>query len=489
MDEDEDEDEGEPVSDDDRRGGQGGDDERPMLILGESRPDVEDTTPEELRRQEEEARREIERQRRELQEEIDRKRREAQAEIAEMEARKERELRERERELEETQEKLYRRESRMLRANRQQADVAAARRRLVKKPPQRPLRERGLRRSRGAVSLAVVAALGLGLGGLISLGSSTGAADRAELDRSAQARVLYLQSGLELDQAVVDRLDGRPVAVGDGGSLPGQALREEAVALVPSSAPNDPEQREDDIATMVDEGTGTVRALTLWTRARQDADYGVPRHELKDMRERVLGVGGLPLALVVLGLVAAATLAVMAGVARSWFSLGALVLAAVLGAVALPGVASGAGGQVRSAAEAGDVADLELGQVYTRIGQDLQAAYGASTSSFANDADYWTRDWFYDVEETPALESYVEARAAVGRAEGDEATYAAATDLLAAGRELFEERLPAAVQAREDLTAALGEARPQGGTIAMTLGGAALAGAGVFLSRGRKETA
>ncbi len=473
----------------DTDGSRGQDDERPMLVLGDNRPDVEDTTPEELRRQQEEAQREIARQRRELQEEIDRRRREAEREIAELEATKERELRERERELEETQEKLYRRETRLMRANRTSTRTTAPARRLVKKPARRPLRERGLRTSGAALTLTVIAALGLGVGGLVSLGSGTSPALRAELDRTDEARILYLRSGLELDQAIVERLNGDPVTLGEGGSLPGAALRQEAVALVPGSAPYDPQQAEERIGSMVDEGTGTVRALTQWSQARQDADHAVPRYEVRELREEATGQGGLALALVILGLVALLALAAMAAVARAWVALPVLVVSAVLGALAIPAVSTGVGGKVAQAAEDHDAADKALGDVYSRIGRDLEAAFGTSMSSLASSPDYWERSPFYDTEPTPALESYLQAREAVGQARGDEATYAAAAVLLEAGGEAFTERVPPVEQARERLVAGLGETPPRGTTLLLTLGGAALAATGLVLSPGRKEKA
>src|SRR5690606_41966052 len=119
-----------------------------MLILGQDHPDVEDTTPEELRRQEERAREEIERKRREAQEEIERTRREAEREIAELEKQKARELRERERELEQTQKKLYDRETKLLRKARATSGQKPAR--VVQRPPSRPLRYTGLRSHRCA---------------------------------------------------------------------------------------------------------------------------------------------------------------------------------------------------------------------------------------------------------------------------------------------------------------------------------------------------
>ena len=66
-----------------------------------------------------------------------------------------------------------------------------------------------------------------------------------------------------------------------------------------------------------------------------------------------------------------------------------------------------------------------------------------STSSYADRPEYWVEDPFYDIPEPGTLQDYLQAREAVGEADGDEATYAAAADLAASGRAAFEARVPA----------------------------------------------
>lgn len=467
------------MSDTDDRNGP----ERPMLILGEDTPDVEDTTPEELRRQAEEARREIERQRRELEEEIERKRREAEREIAEMEAQKERELRERERDLERTQKKLYRRESRLL--NKVQMKGRPLPERLVERPARRPLRERGLRRSGLGVCLGLVAALGIGVAGTAAgIGSDPETA--AELDALDQAMVLHLRAGLTADEVVAARMAGRPLPSAGEGSVPGQAFVEEGIALAPDSRRYG-ERTLERIEQVADEQTGTVRALTLWSQARDEAGYAVGSWDVADLREEAADEGPGPLVLGIVGLVALLVLVAMAIALKAWVALPVLLVATALGVGVLPAAATSVTNGVGQAAEDHDAASEAMEDVYEQVGRDLEAAYGVSTSSYADRSEYWVEDPFYDIPEPGTLRDYLQAREAVGEADGDEATYAAAADLAAAGRAAFEARVPAVEAARARMLEGLAGSGNRAWPILLGLGGAALVVAGVAASGGRRE--
>lgn len=463
------------MSDEDERGP-----ERPMLILGQDYPDVEDTTPEELRRQEQRAREEIERKRREAQEEIERKRREAEREIAELEKQKARELRERERELEQTQKKLYDRETKLLRKARATSGQKPAR--VVQRPPSRPLRYTGLRSHGFAVLLAFLAAGGIVLGGLTG-GSSIGEETLAEVDSLDQARVHYLRAALEIDEAMAARMAGEP---GAAGSVPGSSSIEEALALASESdyyGSRTLEQAEG----MVDESIGTVRSLTLWEEASTGATYAVAAYEVEDLYEDDLTWSVGSIVWVSIGLAALLALIVMAVLARSWVSVALLVLGAGLAISLYPVLA---GGPTRTAIEAAEnhrAADDVVDDIVDQVHDDLTVVYGTSRSSLSRRADYWDTEAYYyslEPEGDPHLTAYFEAREAVGEAEGEEESYAAAIGLVAAGREAFEAHVSGLEQARGEMLRAMDDLPSPVLPTMLGLGGGVLVVAGLLLSRG-----
>lgn len=469
------------MSDTDKTRG-GGSDERPMLILGGDQPDVEDTTPEQLRRQQEEARREIEAARQRAQEEIERRRREAEREIAELEEQTQRELEERERELDRTQRKLYQRESKLLR--RQARTAGSAQRRLVQEPKGRPLRERGLRGSGWAILLGAVAVLGITLGAVVPGDHEPELA--AEVSATEQARVLWLQSGLAADEAISLRMADRPVPQGPDAALPGTELADQAAALVPDSE-RYRDRNEERTEEMLAEGTSDVRALTLWSQVHDEAGYAVGSWDVDNLREEAADQGNGPVVVAAIGLAALLALLVLALASRAWVAASLLAAAAALGIATLAAVSSGSTGDVRRAAVEHETTGDVLDEVYDQLGRDLQSAYGISVSYYADRPEYWEDNPFYDIPMTPALETYAEARETVGEAEDDPARAQAAVGLVEAGRAAFEEQLPALEASREQLLLELEESAPRPLAVPLGLAGAALVVAGVLVSRGRRE--
>lgn len=459
--------------------------EPPMLVLGEDRPDVEDTTLEQLRREQEQARQEIEAARRRAQEEIERRRREAEREIAELEAQKERELLDRERDLERTQRKLYQREKRLLRRVPQGARKPD---RLVEPPRKAPLAETGLRRSAWAVLLGAGAAVAIVVGAL-SGGTSADGELRAEIAATDEARVLWLRSGLEADAAIAQLMAGQEVAASPDGSYPNVALAREAVALVPE--PTDYADRAAEATErMLDPQTGTVRALTLWGDVHDESGYAVGHWEVEDLVEEADGPSGWTYALMVAGILALLVLAGLAVAAKAWVALPLVLVAAGL-AVASTMLVAGDGRAVSAAFEAHEEADDRLDQVHDQLGRDLQTAYGTNRSALADDEDYWTRDPFYG-EASPALDPFLAARPAVGEAigEGDAAAAGAALGLVRTARATFEAQVPAMEQSRAALVRSLeGSAAGRAGVLLLALGSAAVAAAALLLSRGRGRAA
>lgn len=457
------------------------DDARPMLVIGQDYPDVEDTTPEELRRREEEARREIAEARRRAQEEIERRRREAEREIAELEREKERELAERERALDRTQRKLYKRESRLLR----QGSGGSDRRRIVPRPARVPLSRTGLRRSGWGRTLGALGAGALLLGMLTSVpgGDET---VRDELVLFDRARVLWLESGLAADEAIALRMSGQEVPAGpeDPDNV---RLAREAVALTPDDDEHRADQAEESTTQMLAEGTSDVRALTLWTELHDRSGYAVGAWEVEDLAEEQDGAGAWTYVWLVLGVLSLAALAALALVARSWSALPLLVLATTLGVAGLAVVAAG-DAALDGATAAHGQADDALDDIHSQVARDLEVVYGTSSSIFSGRPDYWTRNPFYD--ELPGARPYLVARAAVGDAaeQGETAAHAAAPGLVAAAQEVFDSNVPALEARRAELVEALAAARGRWGLGAGLLAGGAAAGvAGLLLARGRDE--
>lgn len=459
-------------------------DGRPMLILGEDLPDVEDTTPEELRRQQEKAQREIAEARGRAQEEIERRRREAQQEIAELERAKEREIAARQRQLDQAERRLYKRESTLRR--KASASGVTPQERLVDKPPKVPLHRSGLRRSGRVVGLAAAAAGALVIG-LLSAVPGGDADARSEIVDTDRARVLWLQSGLAADEQIAQRMAGQEVQTGPDGTYENVRLAEEAGALV--DVDRYVEQAVASTELMMAEDTSQVRSLTAWSEMHDTADYAVGSWEVEDLVEDSGGPGGWSYLFLAVGVLGLAVLAVLALLARSWVSLPVLVVSTGLAVAALSVVASG-DADVRGAAAAHEAADDALDDVYDQVGRDLRVAYGISTSPFDRRPEYWTDDPFYG-RQMPGSEGYLQVRADMADAveQGEQAIAQTALELAAAGRGNLDGQVPALESARERLvTTMAGSGSAWGLGAGLGAGAVVLAGLGVILSGGRERT-
>lgn len=463
------------------RGGRDGADERPMLVLGDDLPDVEDTTPEQLRRQQQQARREIEEARRQAQEEIERARREA-----------ERELEERERELDRTQRKLYRRESKLLR---RQPKGGSTSTRLVPAPAKKPLAQRGLVRSGGAWLAASAAVLCLLVTALTAPGAPS-RASLAELEGTDEARVLFLSSAAAATEAITQRLAGREVP--PGSVVEHVDLAEEAFAAMPEkddylyrNAGRTLERVRTQSGEIFSEDASDVRALTLWGQMHQELGYAVSQSDVRTVREGLMPGAGAAGSMGALATLALGALVLMALRARAWTSLALAGGATVLAVLAFVAVLSGAGGDaLDQAAEDHDRTHLFLANVHREIYDDLSVAYGTSTSSASIAGEHWADEPFWLPPEGADVGPYLEARASLGRATGmDEPTVAdAAMDLAGAGRALLGQQFLGVEQAREDLVDELRDSGPgRNVTAALAAGSALLAGAALLLSRGRRQ--
>lgn len=460
-------------------------DERPMLIIGEDRPDVEDTTPEELRRQREEAQREIAEARRRAQEEIERKRREAERELAELERAKEREIARRQRELDEAERTLYKRETRLRR--KVSASGGTPKARLVEKPPRVPLSQKGLRRSSRAITVAAATGVALVVG-LFTAAPGGGPDVRTEIVDTDRSRVLWLQSGLAADEMIAQRMAGREVAPEADGTWPNVRLAQEASAVYPGRDFY-ADRAEESTARMMAEGTTDVRALTLWSEVHREAGYAVGPWEVEDLVEEARGPDGWSYLLLGAGVLGLVALAVLALVARSWVSLPVLVVATGLAVAALSVVAAG-NAEVRGAAAAHESADDALDEVHDQLGRDLEVAYGISTSSYAQRPEFWTDDPFYG-DEVPGAQTYLAARQDMADSleQGEQAVAEAAVGLVDAAREAIEGQVPALESARGRLVGTMAGSRSDWGLgLGLGLGAVVVGAAGVALSGGRGRT-
>ncbi|GAA5161501.1 hypothetical protein [Ornithinimicrobium tianjinense] len=458
-------------------------DERPMLVLGEDRLDVEDTTPEQLRRQHEEAQREIAEARRRAEQEIERKRRAAQREIEQLEAEKERELAARQRELDRAQRTLFRRESTLRR--KLSASGGTPKERLVSRPPTPPLRERGLRGSGWAQVLGLGGAAALLVGLLTAVPSGDGEELRSEVVAATESRATWLRSGLASDEIIALRMAGQDVPTGPDGTYESVRLAREAELLSPGNE-HYVEEMESSTEAMVDADTSDVRALSTWAETRRSAGYAVGSWEVGDLADEARGPDAWSYVLLAVGVLGLLGLCVLALVAGSWVSLAMVVVALGLAVTSLS-VVGVADADLRRATAAQDEAADVADEVYDQIGRDLEVVYGISTSIYSFREEYWAHRPFYG--DVPAVAGdYVAERARMGELmEADEQVMAeGALGLVAVGRTVVEAQLPVARSAGVELADELARARsawaPAFGLGAL---GAMLAAVGIALSRGR----
>lgn len=458
-------------------------DERPMLILGDDRPDVEDTTPEQLRRQHEEAQREIAEARRRAEQEIERQRREAEREIERLEQEKERELAARQRDLDEAQRTLFRRESKLRR--RVSASGGTPKKRLVSRPTRPSLSERGLRGSGWAQLLGLGGAAALLVGLLAAVPAGDGEELRSEVVAATESRATWLRSGLASDEIIALRMAGQEVPTGADGTYESVRLAREAELLSPGNE-HYVEEMESSTELMADAGASDVRALSTWAEARRSAGYAIGSWEVPDLAEESRGPGAWSYVLLTVGVLGLLGLAVLALVAGSWVPLAVIVVALGLAVTSLSMVGVADAG-LRGAAAAHEEADDVAGEVYDQLGSDLEVVYGTSSSIFSFREEYWARNPFYG--DTPAVAGdYVAERHAMGDLmEADDQVMAeGALGLVEVGRSVLDAQLPVVGSAGVELADELARARsawvPAFGLGAL---GAVLGAVGLVLSRGR----
>lgn len=459
----------------DSRGGvgrtDGGADEAPMLVLGEDRPDVEDTTAEGLARQ----RQELEKRRRQLEEEDRRRRREAEEEAerlrreaadklaeerrqAEVElARRQRELDHAERQLSRTERRLRRKakqtgghvpsvtgttrttRSRSLKAGTRNSLLAAAEQRSGVAVPRMPL----------AITLAL-AASGLTVAGAVSSidPPSSEAVDRfVTLD---ETRVAWLEAGTTLDGEVVRYLAGEGVTQADGALA--SVTQAEAVAAVTERDWYVEEFTRTLPPLLADPGSNPQRVLSAWEGSREAAGMAVPSYELRDAGEALDNDRALPTWLLLGGLVAVGGLTYSLARGRTWVGAGLAGLALVPAGMVVADQDRHL--EVEPALEAHERAADSGRDVYEQVGRDLAVVHGTRALDPWEQEDYWETPGRLDPEgvDAGAMADYSAARQALSdvdiRALTTEESLPYAEALIEAGSALLGAQ-----------TAELGEAR------------------------------
>ncbi|WP_298885556.1 hypothetical protein [uncultured Serinicoccus sp.] len=471
-----------------------------MTIIGEDLPDVEDTTVEELRAQQEQ----LEQARRDLAERAREERERAEQQLAAERRRAERELARRQREIDDA-------ERRLLRTERRLRQEAASSGRGVDLPP-RP-RRRAARRSDSELldaaraeldtrvpRLGFAAALALGAGLLLALGSTL-SADRVEQEQTQTFTVLETaQADLRdavssLDTELVRYATGDPVPLDDAGQLASVTAALEVLGregIDPYAA----ERLAEAGPELSGDAVSPVRAATSWQDTRQDMAYAVSPWEVEDEVEELApgsALGTLLLWAGALVLVVAAVVLLRAGarVASAFFVLAALATSLLVVQDAQPGW--------RRAVVAHEEAADRPADLQSVVEDDLEILVGLRTlapwETEDDDYGYWTTE--YRLEESGADPdgTVAQARADLGRALTEDGSQqqqrTAALDLVAAADEAREPLEADLVTARETVVVEA-TTGPSAGLLGAGLGLAVLlpfAGLGAeSLTRRRKET-
>lgn len=435
------------------------DDPPPMLVLGEDRPDVHDTTPEELRRQRQElerARRELKAQaqkaREEAEDQLRRQREEAEARLREERLEAERELARRQRKLDDAERRIVRTERRLRKKAREQGTSIPTLLRGDDPDGDRDGRTRGgrARGGRSGGGFGRSPRTGADAGGSTSPnGLLAGAARRSSRPLPPLPRMLLLAaaaSGLVVAGAVTS-LDPPTTAEVDafvasdeafaGWLRAGAALDEEVTSYLASGeAQTDPlssvelaggahaaapgpyrpdsylEAFEESMAPLLlSAGSNPQRVLSTWQETRDRAGYAVSAFEVGEARDAldrdrvwptllllgaVLAVGGLVWVLVRGGSPVGAGLALLALVPA------ALVL-----------TEQGRHLDVEPGIEAHDLHLRGAGGARDLVGRDLAVVLGTRNLDSWESEDYWTDrrpDGDEGISDADALAAYLSAR-------------------------------------------------------------------------------
>lgn len=462
---------------------QGDGPKKPMLVLGEDRPDVEDTTPEELARRAAEAEREIAE-----------KKRAAEAEIKAARERAEQELREQQLEVDRRERDLERERRRLERkghvgTSSTRSHGAGTGSRVGLRPPvdHGPVHRRPLHRNWLAGTLAAVGAAGIFLGGLSS-GGYTDSTALHDYRTSTLTFAAWQRTALQVDDNIAAHLSGQPATtVGNGGATgtePGAVSRaKEAADLGDRYSSYYLDEVVEGMAAATAEGTSPIRTLASWKELRSTASYAHSEYDTRRDLESLTDGTGQTLWWILLALGSLAGLIALAYLNASLVAAGLGLLAAACAAAVL--LAAPDAGAIRAAAEDQKAAVERVGDLTTLVGQKVEAATGLRSGSWVEDEDYWEWSESTGIPQSPALAKLVAEQRALGVVAGagdDQATYAATLDYVRAASPVLEEQVDAMEASRLELEASLTRERGEVTTSGLaTIGGTLAALAAYFV--------
>lgn len=403
------------VSDQERRGDgpQQHDDEAPMLVIGDRGPEVEDTTLEELRRQREE----LLRERAEAKERIRAERERADAELEAERRRTEQELLERQRHIDDAERDLLAAERRV----RRQAE-RSGKAHTVPRVARAPLPPRGRLRARGTAGLLAGAVAASAVVALISAGTPPSAAEVGEYATLAEGQAAWEEATRAYDDLIVLRMQEAGTAPSDDAMAAVQEQSEQVLTLVdgaqgiaelPYSTGTD-RLREAIEIIATDQSPGAIRPVNQWEDQRYlISDAAVGRSDIERATEAMLPGSALAWWAMCAMLLALAALIRLAVKDRAYVALALLGVGAVAGVAGMVYLSSYQQvGSLSEAATARDEVGREHRSTVSAQGRDLATAFGLDRG-VSYDEDYWTRDYYLDLDDVPedVAQQYWDVRA------------------------------------------------------------------------------
>lgn len=321
----------------------------PMPVIGENRPDVEDTTVEELRRQQDEA---------------------------------QAQLRRRQADLDRIERRLEQRHGR-----------STVQRELDLQQEQRARRSRGGLRSSVAGFWGALAAIGLLVAGTITAGTDPDLEGWEEIARTDAARVVWLGVAVAADQAWALTEAGDTATPRDGGPADPVAQAQEASGLAGDYA--DQQQVFSATADGLGAAPGSARAASAWSTVHATALGVVDPGQVSDEFHEHVRQGSVPMVLVTLGALAVLAVLGLALRLRAWWQAGALALALALAGLTVFRVDGEAPGAYWEDAREHWAAQQELtaivDELHTDLSQHLDSDPGADGAAAQDRAEEGVR--------------------------------------------------------------------------------------------------
>lgn len=475
-------------------------DQPPMLRLGEDRPEVEDTTPEQLAEQQAE----LVRQRAQLVREAEKERERSQKRLAGERQEAERALSRRQREIDDAERRLQRTERRL----RQEAErlgrahevpsVRPTGRTSGRHAPSTGARKllagarasSGRRVLRGPAVLLALSSVALTAGTALSAVTPSAEALSSFSDAD-EARALMYQAALAMDEEML-RHDGQEELPSDeDGELLSIVLTNQAVALNDdfSSFARDDIVEHGQLLLQTD-AVSPVRAASSWNESRRRATSAVPSYRITEDRESLQASGaGTVLMWTGAGLLAVAALLLALG--GTWVA-AAVALLALLPAGLVLATDPRLDGAYSDASSQHDEAIDRARDTVDQVGFDLELVLGLrSLQAFEQPTDYSPGYWGEGRYGLDFPEGFTQVRSELGQVLEDESdpqqVNSAALGVVGSGEQLLETYEQDAAQARAAVVASRERPEDSGGRVPALLAAIALPFIGLGLSSMRKR--